>query len=1728
MSQNITDAQIAGSNSIIGNRGSDILNGTSGDDIITTSAANGASDRYARDTINIGEIQPGSIGNDVITDFDANNFRGGESNFDTLNFTFNGQDFSLSTGEDIVDFVRYIESDGDIETDAILDGNDIIFVFNRNEDGGITDSIRLEGILNDDGITQYRLNAASIDSLTDEDVFVAFEETPPAQVNLITGNRGSDVLEGTSANDIITTSAANGASDRYARDTINIGEIQPGSIGNDVITDFDANNFRGGENNFDTLNFTFNGQDFSLSTGKDVVDFVRYIESDGDIETDAILDGNDIIFVFNRNEDGGITDSIRLEDVFGDDGITQGRLNRASIDRLSDADVFVAFDDDTPSDDDGANPDDDVTNNVPVVEAPLAILAAEGDDSLTLNLLNGASDIDTSDTLSIVNVSDLPNGVTLDGNILTLDPSASDFQSLGEGETQDITVSYDIIDNNGGSVAQTATITVTGTNDAPTVDGAIAVSANEGTGSVTFDLLEGASDIDNGAVLTAVVNELPDGFTFGDGAGDLVFDTNSPAFEAIAEGEQQVITIDYIIRDENNAEVAQNLTVIVTGTNDAPVVTGSVSGAVNEGDSAVTVDLLEGASDVDNGAVLSVRFAPSLPPGVTVDGTTLIFDPSVPEYEALAEGQIEQFNISYDVVDENDAAVTRTVTLTLTGTNDAPVVESVLNAEGNEDGAAFTVDLLEGASDVDTNAELSIVLADDTLLPVGIDVDGSVLTVDPASSNFQNLAAGEELVITVNYDVVDGLGGSTSQSATITLMGTNDGPVLGAALSASTTENAAPISLDLITGTSDIDASDVLSVELIDDLPEGFALEGTVLTLDPNNAVFDALGIGDSIDFTINYNITDGNGASVAQTASFNIAGANDAPILTGSLDVPTAVVGGEFLFFNFMTGMPEFSEGETVTFNPTTLFSDPDEGDSLTFTVTSLDGTALPAWITFDSVTGEVTAMPEPEDVGLQTLLVTATDSFGASTSQPLFVVATEAVAPSNIFFPLDSERQQATVFETSDGVDGFRGTFASDTFILNPDGGTDSVQFSFASEDNPDTVIIRGASMDEVTFSVPQTVGFTRDVILTYPDGSTVYLGTFFSSTVSFIFEEDGITLTPEESRQLVLQDFFTDGDDIITGIQGTNVFEGGRGDDFISGDEEADTFIFNIGDGNDIYVEDPDSFNPTEDVVEIRGYNLEDATFTSVTPASDDLLISFSNGDSITLIRGIEDAEDADEVVIFGGEEFNIIDDDNFDVLRFDDAEISLDEVINLIDDSFPEFDEIVLGDDGDNTLEGGAGDDYLAGGLGDDTYIYTGGNDTFEETFSSGDILIEGFSSVDADITLISPVAPIFSFEVADQLVLDFGNGNTLTLISPTDFEQITFAGDGMTLSVSDLIPPDEGAQAGTNEDDTIRGNDEDETIEGGLGNDVLIGGEGSDTYIFNQGDGRDIIAETTTFNNEADINAIEFRGYNIEDAIFTGVNDFPGDLLVTFNGTSDSILINGGININFSATAANDGVAQSDNIDIFIFDDGSLTFDEVLAISLTQRATDGDDIIDGFALDDIIFGDAGNDLIRGGSRDDEIFGGSGDDDIFGQDGDDALFGGEGNDELSGDDGEDNLNGGDGEDSLSGGNSTDILTGGQGDDFLAGGAGDDDYIFNFGDGNDVLFDSAGENDSIDLNGYNFEDAIFTSIDDGRGDLLVSFENSTDSIIIRDGTEGFGAGVETFEFDDMTVTIDDILIL
>ena len=65
-----------------------------------------------------------------------------------------------------------------------------------------------------------------------------------------------------------------------------------------------------------------------------------------------------------------------------------------------------------------------------------------------------------------------------------------------------------------------------------------------------------------------------------------------------------------------------------------------------------------------------------------------------------------------------------------------------------------------------------------------------------------------------------------------------------------------------------------------------------------------------------------------------------------------------------------------------------------------------------------------------------------------------------------------------------------------------------------------------------------------------------------------------------------------------------------------------------------------------------------------------------------------------------------------------------------------------------------------------------------------------------------------------------------------------------------------------------------------------------------------------------------------------------------------------------------------------------------------------------------------------------------------------MGGAGNDTINGNDGDDIMDGGSGDDMLTGGNGSDILTGGTGNDVLSGGNGADTYIFNLGDGEDII--------------------------------------------------------------------------
>ena len=82
-------------------------------------------------------------------------------------------------------------------------------------------------------------------------------------------------------------------------------------------------------------------------------------------------------------------------------------------------------------------------NDAPEVGAALTLEADEDGAVQSIDLLSGATDVD-GDALSITNVSSLPDGISLVGSTLTVDPTDPAFDALGEGETVTASVTYDV------------------------------------------------------------------------------------------------------------------------------------------------------------------------------------------------------------------------------------------------------------------------------------------------------------------------------------------------------------------------------------------------------------------------------------------------------------------------------------------------------------------------------------------------------------------------------------------------------------------------------------------------------------------------------------------------------------------------------------------------------------------------------------------------------------------------------------------------------------------------------------------------------------------------------------------------------------------------------------------------------------------------------------------------------------------------------------------------------------------------------------------------------------------------------------------------------------------------------------------------------------------------------------------------------------------------------------
>ncbi|MET3598077.1 hypothetical protein ABID26_007509, partial [Mesorhizobium shonense] len=166
----------------------------------------------------------------------------------------------------------------------------------------------------------------------------------------------------------------------------------------------------------------------------------------------------------------------------------------------------------------------------------------------------------------------------------------------------------------------------------------------------------------------------------------------------------------------SDGTASQLVTVTIHGTNDAPTVSAAVTSTASEVDPAYTIDLLDQASDVDQGAVLHIaNLTAPLPAGLSLDadGHTLHIDPSA--YNALADGQSAVLNLSYDVVDEHGAAVAQTATITIEGGAAGFSVQWISPRSGNWfDGSNWSTGGVPTAADtvlIDRPEDIAVTIA---------------------------------------------------------------------------------------------------------------------------------------------------------------------------------------------------------------------------------------------------------------------------------------------------------------------------------------------------------------------------------------------------------------------------------------------------------------------------------------------------------------------------------------------------------------------------------------------------------------------------------------------------------------------------------------------------------------------------------------------------------------------------------------------------------------------------------------------------------------------------------------------------------------------------------------------------------------------------------------------------------------------------------------------------------
>ena len=603
----------------------------------------------------------------------------------------------------------------------------------------------------------------------------------------------------------------------------------------------------------------------------------------------------------------------------------------------------------TISDGEGGEDTADLNITVdPVNDAPVSVGEIEdqtGFDAETITELDVKdffSDVD-GDKLTY-SAEGLPEGLEIDPDtgLISGTPDRSASQGGADGV---YTVIVTATDPDGEKTTQEFSWTIsnpapTANDDKAVTDEDTAVSGNVLTGTGAGDVADSDPDGDPLKVTGFKVAGDDTDYAAGntatiDGVGTIIINEDgSYTFTPADDWNGTVPTITYTISDGEGGEDTADLNITINPVNDDPVIAGSdQSGTVIEAgneDDGTVVDGMPSvtggftASDVDGDILTwSVIGTPDTTYGTfTIDPATgewkYELDNTLDATQALKEGESKELTYTVEVSDGNGGTDTRTVTITINGTNDSPVAnadtgavtESGVVSGGNTptDGiSTATGNVLTNDTDVDADekATLKVSAVDfggsegtvgsaliGTYGLLVLNVDGTyTYTLDNTFDTTQALKQGQTATEVFTYTVVDVNGAISTSTLTITVTGTNDRPEI------TSTENDAkgelteqgttnPDEENTVTGTltaSDVDA-DASQTWSITGTGNGIYGKITIdpatgkwtYTLDNEREATQKLNDGDVKEETFTARVKDEHGAWSEQVIKITVKGSND------------------------------------------------------------------------------------------------------------------------------------------------------------------------------------------------------------------------------------------------------------------------------------------------------------------------------------------------------------------------------------------------------------------------------------------------------------------------------------------------------------------------------------------------------------------------------------------------------------------------------------------------------------------------------------------------------------------------------------------------------------------------------------------------------------------------------------------------------------------------------------